>query len=52
MVYTDCSGKHVIYLLTAKEMSRAQKDDAVLKKLHRHDKNSTQLVEVTQLLLC
>ena len=40
----------MIYSLTVKEIAQAQKDDAVLKKLHWYDKYSTQLVKYTQLI--
>ena len=36
--------------LTVKEIAQAQKDDAVLKKLRKTDKYSTQLVDDTQVL--
>jgi hypothetical protein len=36
--------------LTVKENAQAQKENAVLKKLHKNDKYSTQLVEDTELL--
>ena len=48
MVVANCSEENVIYPLTVKEIARAQKDDAVLKKLSKTDKYSTQLVEDTQ----
>ena len=49
MVFAN-HGKDVIYPLTVKEIAQDQKDDAVLKKLSKHDKHSTQLVEDIQLL--
>ena len=48
MAFTNCSEEDVIYPLTVKEIAQAQKDNAVMKKLHKHDKYSTQLVEHTQ----
>jgi len=49
-VFTNCSEQDVIYSLTVKETAQAQEDDAVLKKLSKTDKYSTQLVEDTQVL--
>ena len=49
MVFANRS-KDVIYPLTVKEITQAQKDDAVLKKLSKTDKYSTQLVENTQVI--
>ena len=40
----------VIYPLTIKDITQAQEDDLVLKKLSKPDKYSTQLVEDTQVL--
>jgi len=50
MVFANCSEEDVIYPLTVKEISQAQKNDAVLKKLSKTDKYSTQSVEDTQVL--
>jgi len=50
MVFANCSKENVIYPLTVKEIAQAQKDDTVLKKLHKHNKYSTQLVDDTQSL--
>jgi inosine/xanthosine triphosphate pyrophosphatase family protein len=50
MVFTSHSNKDVIYPLTVKEITQAQKDNAVLKYQHKHAKHSTQFVEDTQLL--
>ena len=50
MMFTNFSDEYVIYLLTVKGIAHAQKDDAVLKKLSKTDKHSTQLVEDNQLL--
>ena len=50
MVFKNCNKEVVIYPLNVKEMAQAQKDDSFLKKLHKHDKYSTQLVEDAQLL--
>ena len=50
MVFANCSEEDVTYTLTVKEIAQAQKVDAVLKKLSKHDKYSNQLVEDTQLL--
>eukprot|EP00804_Cyclotella_cryptica_P019685 CCRYP_016448-RB/>CCRYP_016448-RB protein AED:0.33 eAED:0.33 QI:0/0/0/1/0/0/2/0/138 len=50
MVFTNCSNKDVIYPLTVKDISQAQTKGAEWKKLSKHAKNSTQLVEDTQLL--
>ena len=50
MVFANRSKEDAIYPLTGKEIAQAQKDNAVLKKLSKHDKYSPQLVEDTQLL--
>ena len=50
VVFANRSKEDVIYPLTVKEITQAQKDDAVLKKLSKTDKYSTQLVEDTQVL--
>ena len=50
MVFANCSEEGVIYPLTVKEINQAQKNDASLKKLKKHDKYSTQLVEDTEVL--
>ena len=50
MVFANRSKEDVIYPLTLKEIAQAQKHDAVLKKLSKTDKYSTQLVENTQVL--
>ena len=50
MVFANCSNKDVIYPFTAKEIAQAQRDNTVLKKLSKHDKYTTRLVEDTQLL--
>ena len=50
MVFANCSEEEVIYPLTVKEIAQAQKNNAVLKKLSKTDKYSTQLVEDTQVL--
>ena len=50
MVFANHSKEDVIQPLTVKEIAQAQKDDAVLKKLSKTDKYSTQLVEDTQVL--
>ena len=49
-VFANHSDKDVIYPLTVKEITQAQKDNAVLKKLRKTDKYSTQLMEDTQVL--
>ena len=46
--FANHSKEDVIYPLTVKEIAQTQKDDAVLKILHKHDKYSTQLVVDTQ----
>ena len=51
MVFTNHNEEDVIYPLTIKEIAQTQNDDAVLKKLSKTDKYSTQLVEDT-LVLC
>ncbi len=50
MVFDNRSKEDVIYPLTVDEITQAPKDDAVLKKLSKTDKYSTQLVEDTQVL--
>jgi hypothetical protein len=50
MMFTNHSKEDEIFTLTVKEIAQAQKDNAVLKKLSKHDKYSAQLVEDTQLL--
>eukprot|EP00804_Cyclotella_cryptica_P000397 CCRYP_008717-RA/>CCRYP_008717-RA protein AED:0.29 eAED:0.29 QI:0/0/0/1/0/0/2/0/315 len=50
LVFANRSDEDVIYPLTVKEIAQAQTTDATLKKLSRHDKYSTQLVEDTHLL--
>jgi len=50
MVFANHSEEDVIYPLTVKEIAQAQEDDAVLKKLSKTDKYSTQLVENIQVL--
>jgi hypothetical protein len=50
IVFTNRSEEDVIYPLTVKEITQAQEDDSVLKKLSKIDKYSTQLVEDTQVL--
>ena len=50
MVFANCSNQNVIYPFTAKEIAQAQRDNTVLKKLSKHEKYCTQLVEDTQLL--
>jgi hypothetical protein len=50
LVFANRSKEDVIYPLTVKEIAQAHKDDAVLKKLSKHDKYSTQVVEDTQVL--
>ena len=50
MVFANCSREDAIYPLTVKEIVLAQEDNAVLKKLSKTDKYSTQLVEDTQVL--
>ena len=42
MVFANCSNKDVIYPLTVNKIAQAQKDNAVLKKLSKIDKYSTQ----------
>jgi hypothetical protein len=49
MIFTNHSKEDIIYPLAVKEIAQVQKDNAVLKKLHNHDKYSTQLIEDTQL---
>ena len=49
-MFANRSKEDVIYPLTVKQIAQAQKDDAVPKKLQKHDKYSTQLAEDTQLL--
>ena len=44
MVFANPSKEDVIYPSTVKEISQAQKDDAVLNKLQKHDKYTTQVV--------
>jgi hypothetical protein len=48
MVFANWSEEDVIYPLTVKEIVQAQEDNAVLKKLCKTDKYSTQLVDDTQ----
>jgi hypothetical protein len=50
MVFINRNKEDVIYPLTVKEIAQAQKDNAVLKKPHKHVKHSTQLAEDTQVL--
>ena len=50
MVFTNRSEEDVIYPLKIKEIAQAQEDDAILKKLSKTDKYSTQLVEDTQVI--
>jgi hypothetical protein len=50
MVFANRSKEDVMYPLTVKEIAQAQEDDAVLKKLCKTDKYSTQLVKDTQVL--
>jgi hypothetical protein len=50
MVFTNHSKEDVIYPLTVKEITQDQKDDAVLNKLSKTYKYSTQLVEDSQVL--
>eukprot|EP00804_Cyclotella_cryptica_P029109 CCRYP_005276-RA/>CCRYP_005276-RA protein AED:0.40 eAED:0.40 QI:0/0/0/1/0/0/2/0/67 len=50
LVFANRSDEDVIYHLTVKEIAQAHTTDAALKKLSKHDKYSTQLVENTQLL--
>jgi hypothetical protein len=50
MLFANCSKEDAIYPLTVNEIEQAQKDNAVLKKLSKTDKYSTQLVEDTQVL--
>jgi hypothetical protein len=47
MGFANHSKEDVIYPLTVKEIAQAQDDDAVLKKLSKTDKYSTQLIEDT-----
>ena len=47
MVFANRSEEDVFYPLTVKEIAQAQKHDAILKKLHKHDKYSNQLAEDT-----
>jgi hypothetical protein len=49
-VFANRSKEVVIYPLTVKKIAHAQEDDAILKKLSKTDKYSTQLVEDTQVL--
>ena len=49
MVYANWSKEYVIYPLTGKEIA-TPKDKTVLSILYKHDKNSIQLVEDTELL--
>jgi len=50
MVFANRSKEDVIYPLTVKEIAQAQEDHAVLKKLSKTDKSSTQLVKDAQVL--
>jgi hypothetical protein len=50
MVFANHSREDVTFPITVKKIAQAQKDDIVLKKLQKHDKCSTHLVEDTQLL--
>jgi hypothetical protein len=50
LVFENCNEENVIYPLTVTEVTQAQKDDVVLKKLNKHDKYSSQLVEDTEVL--
>jgi len=50
MVFANHGKEDAIYPLTAKEIIQAQKNNASLKKLKKHDKYSTQLAEDTQVL--
>ena len=47
MVFANQSKPDVIYQLTVKEITQAQKHNASLKRLYKHDKYSTQLVDDT-----
>ena len=46
MVFSNCSKEDVIYPLTLTEIAQAQEDNAVLKKLIKTEKYSTQLVRI------
>jgi hypothetical protein len=46
MVFANCSKEDVIYPLTLTEIAQAQEDNAVLKKLIKTEKYSTQLVKI------
>ena len=48
-MHANCSKDYAIYPITLKEIAQAQKDNAVLKKLSKTDKYSTQLVDDAQL---
>jgi hypothetical protein len=50
IVFSNCITEDVIYPLTVEEIAQAQKDNADPKKLQKHDKYSSQLVEDTHLL--
>jgi hypothetical protein len=50
MAFANCIKEDVIHPLMVKEIAQAQNNDAVLKKLSKTDKYSTQLVEDTQVL--
>jgi hypothetical protein len=50
MVFANVSKEHAVYSYTVKEIAQAQNEDKVLKKLSKHDKYSTRLVEDTQVL--
>jgi hypothetical protein len=50
IVFAHHSEEDVIYPLTVKEIAQAQEDNAVLKKLRKTDKYSTQLGEDTHVL--
>ena len=50
LVFENCNNDNVIYPLTVREITQAQKHDANLKKLIVHDKYSSQLVEDREVL--
>jgi hypothetical protein len=50
MAFANYSEEGAIYPLTVKEFAQAQTDDAVLKKVSKTDKYSTQLAKDTHVL--
>jgi citrate synthase len=50
LVFANCNKEDVIYLLTVREITQAQKNDVSLNKLNKHSRYSSQLVEDIEVL--